>query len=156
MHIDVVPNRGSRPAVLLRESYREGKKVRKRTLANLSALPMAKVELIRCVLRGDALAPVESVFDITQSGLHGHVDGVLTAMRRLGMASTLSARPCRERNLVMALVASRILDAGLPLDQDRRPQGAPHPSPWMDAPNRLPRGASSQDRGPRTTEDIGP
>jgi transposase len=111
MHIDVVPNRGSQPAVLLRESYREGKKVRKRTLANLSSLPMAKVELIRCVLRGDALAPVESLFDITESRLHGHVAAVLTAMRRLGVAGILSARPCRERDLVMAMMASRILDA---------------------------------------------
>ena len=111
MHIDVVPNRGSRPAVLLRESYREGKKVRKRTLANLSSLPMPKVELIRCVLRGDALAPVESLFDITGSRLHGHVAAVLTGMRRLGVPALLSSRPCRERDLVMGMVASRILDA---------------------------------------------
>ena len=110
MHIHVVPNRGSRPAVLLRESYREGKKVKKRTLANLSSLPMQKVELIRRVLNGDPLAPVESLFDITASLLHGHVEAVLTAMRRLGVAALLSSRPCRERDLVIGMVASRILD----------------------------------------------
>ena len=110
MHIDIVPNRGARPAILLRESYREGKRVRKRTLANLSSLPMEKVELIRSVLRGDALASVESLFDVTSSLLHGHVDAVLTAMRRLGVPALLASRPCRERDLVMGMVASRILD----------------------------------------------
>jgi len=111
MHIDIVPNRGSRPAVLLRESFREGKKVRKRTLANLSSLPMDKVEMLRLVLRGDSLAPVDALFDVTGSLLHGHVDAVLTAMRRLGMPALLSSRPCRERDLVMGMVASRVLDA---------------------------------------------
>jgi len=110
MHIDIVPNRGSRPAVLLRESYREGKKVKKRTLANLSSLPMEKVELIRRVLNGVALAPVEMLFDVTASVLHGHVQSVLTAMKRLGLATLISSRPCRERDLVLGMVASRILE----------------------------------------------
>lgn len=55
MHIDIIPNRSSRPTVLLRETYREGNRVKKRTLANLSSLPMEKVEMIRQVLRGDVL-----------------------------------------------------------------------------------------------------
>ena len=58
MHIDIVPNRGSPPTVLLRESYREGKKVKKRTLANLSDLPMIQVEAIRAILRGETWGPV--------------------------------------------------------------------------------------------------
>jgi len=109
MYIDLVPNRGSRPAVLLRESFRAGGKVRKRTLANLSALSMDKVEMIRRVLRGDALAPVESLFDVTASLLHGHVAAVLAAMKRLGLPALISSRPCRERDLVLGMVASRIL-----------------------------------------------
>ncbi len=110
MHIHVVPNRGSRPAVLLRESYREGKKVKKRTLANLSSLPREKVELIRRVLNGVALAPVETLFDVTASFLHGHGQAVLTAMKRLGVGALLSSRPCRERDLVLGMIASRILE----------------------------------------------
>ena len=110
MHIHVVPNRGSRPAVLLRESYREGTQVKKRTLANLSSLPMEKVELIRRVLNGVALAPVETLFDVTASFLHGHGQAVLTAMQRLRVGALLSSRPCRERNLVLGMIAARILE----------------------------------------------
>ena len=109
MHIDIVPNRGSTPAVLLRESYREGRKVKKRTLANLSKLPMAQVEAIRAVLRGDKVVAVEQSFEIVASKIHGDTDAVLLAMRRLGLASLLSARPCREADLVMAMVAARIV-----------------------------------------------
>ncbi|EQD74735.1 transposase, partial [mine drainage metagenome] len=65
MHIDIVPNRKAAPTILLRESYREGKKVRKRTLANLSSLPLAQIEAIRAVLRGEELRPVAQSFEIT-------------------------------------------------------------------------------------------
>ncbi len=109
MHIDIVPNRNSPPAVLLRESYREGKKVKKRTLANLSSLAMEQVELIRAVLRGDALTPVSNAFEIVASRSKGHVDAVLGAMRQLGFAALMSSKPCRERDLVAAMVAARIL-----------------------------------------------
>lgn len=109
MHIDIVPNRASAPAVLLRESYREGGKVRKRTLANLSKLPMAQVEAIRAVLRGDKLVPLAQSFEIVASKSHGDTDAVLLAMRRLGLAGLLSARRCREADLVMAMVAARIV-----------------------------------------------
>ena len=76
MHIDIVPNRGSRPAVLLRETFREGKKIRKRTLANLSKLPMEQIEAIRRVLKGERLVSVAEVFEVSQSRLHGHVAAV--------------------------------------------------------------------------------
>ena len=62
MHINIVPNRGSAPTVLLRESYREGSKVCKRTLANLSALSAAQVQMIRATLRGDVLQPIDKTF----------------------------------------------------------------------------------------------
>lgn len=109
MHIDVVPNRNSKPAYLLRESYREGGKVRKRTLANLSSLPTEQIERIRQILRGEQLAPVETLFKAVASSHHGHVQAVLSAMKRLGFDALLSSRPCRERDLVVAMVAARIL-----------------------------------------------
>jgi transposase len=109
MHVHVVPNRGSAPTVLLRESYREGSKVAKRTLANLSSLSAAQIEAIRAALRGEALQPVAQSFEITQSRGHGHVQGVALAMARVGVASLLGAKACRERELVLAMVASRIV-----------------------------------------------
>ncbi len=109
MHIHIVPNRGSPPTVLLRESYREGAKVRKRTLANLSRLPTAQVEAIRLVLRGEQMCPVAQCFENTASRAHGHVQVVAAAMQRLGFASLIAAKPCRERDLALAMVTSRIL-----------------------------------------------
>jgi hypothetical protein len=109
MYIDVVPNRNSRPAVLLRESVREGSKIKKRTLANLSALSMEQVETIRRVLRGDKLGPLEQHFEITRSQHHGHVAAVRTAMQRLNFDKLISAKACRERDLVLAIVATRLI-----------------------------------------------
>jgi len=111
MHIDIVPNRNSKPAILLRESYREGKNVRKRTLANLSKLPMDQVDAIRRILKGENLIPSDDVFEILQNGSrqHGHVEAVLTAMRRLDFKKLIGSRHSRERDLVLAMVAARIL-----------------------------------------------
>jgi transposase len=109
MHVQIIPNRGSTPTVLLRESYREGTKVCKRTLANLSSLPASQVDSIRATLRGETLQPVAQTFEITRSLAHGHVQAVQLAMQRLGFASLLASKPCPERDLVQAMVASRIL-----------------------------------------------
>jgi hypothetical protein len=109
MHIHIVPNRGASPTVLLRESYRDGRTVKKRTLANLSSLPPAQVETIRAALRGEALRPVHQSCEIIQSRAHGHLAAVAQTMRRLGMALVVAATPCREWDLVLAMVAPRIL-----------------------------------------------
>ena len=109
MHIDVVPNRGARPAYLLRESYREGARVRKRTLANLSSLSEAQILAIRAVLRGEPVSPVAEQFEAIASRAHGHVQAVRLAIQRLGVDSLLAARPCAERDLVRAMVAARII-----------------------------------------------
>jgi hypothetical protein len=109
MYIAIVPNRSSPPAILLREGYREGGKVRNRTLANLSALPMDQVEALRAVLRGEQLRPIGELFEITASAHHGHIQAVRTAMGRLGFDRLLAARPSRERDLVCAMVAARIV-----------------------------------------------
>ena len=109
MHIDIVPNRNARPTFLLRESYREGLRVRKRTLANLSALSEQQIDAIRAVLRGDSLRPAGDLFEIIRSLPHGQVQAVAVAMQRLGFPQLLSARAQPERELVCAMVAARIL-----------------------------------------------
>jgi len=109
MHIDAIPNRGARPTYLLRESYREGTQVRKRTLANLSALSDAQIAALRAVLRGEPVSLVSEQFEILASRAHGHVQAVRVAMQRLGFESLLAARPSAERDLVAAMVAARIL-----------------------------------------------
>lgn len=119
MHINIIPNRGSPPTVLLRESYREGGKVHKRTLANLSALSSAQVQMIRATLRGDVVQPVNQTFEVIASPAHGHVQAVCLAMQRLGFASMLAAKPCRERDLVLAMVASRIISPATKLATTR-------------------------------------
>jgi ribosome-associated translation inhibitor RaiA len=109
MHIDTIPNRNSRPAYLLRESVRDGKKVRKRTLANLSSLPVDQIEMIRRVLKGERLGPVEDGLECVRSAHHGHVEAVRTAMQRLGFDKLVDAKSSRERDIVVAMVAARII-----------------------------------------------
>lgn len=109
MHIDVVPNRDSRPAYLLRESFREGKRVRKRTLANLSSLSDAQILALRAVLRGEQVRPVASMFEAIASRAHGQVQALRSAMRRLDLESLIASRPSRSRDLVCAMLAARVL-----------------------------------------------
>ena len=109
MHIDIVPNRNSRPAYLLRESVREGKRVRKRTLANLSSLNEEQIFAIRAVLRGEHMHGAAERFEVSASKAHGAAQAVRVAMRRLALPKLLGSRPGRERDLVLAMVASRIL-----------------------------------------------
>ena len=94
---------------LLRRSYREDGKVKNETLGNLSHLPDALIEIIRRSLQGETFVPLASAFEITRSRPHGHVQAVATAMARLDMASLLSSKPCAERELVLAMIASRIV-----------------------------------------------
>lgn len=110
MYVDTVPNRSSPPAVLLRESVREGKRIHKRTLANLSDWPASQVEMLRQVLRGQTLVPPEQAFQVVRTLPHGHVAAVLGTLHRLGLDQLLSRTPCRQRNLVIAMIVARILD----------------------------------------------
>jgi len=119
MHIDIIPNRSSPPAVLLRQSYREGKKVRKRTLANLSSLPMEQIEMIRLVLKGKPLAPVGEAFEVVESRLHGHVQAVLAMVKRLGFEKLVNSRGSRMRDLVVGMVVARILQPNSKLAMTR-------------------------------------
>src|SRR5712692_9700892 len=110
MYIAVVPNRGSPPAILLREGYREGRTVKNRTLANLSKWPPQKIDLLRRVLRDEALAPADALFEVVASTHHGHVQAVRIAMQRLGFDALIASRPSRERDLVVAMVVAGILE----------------------------------------------
>jgi hypothetical protein len=110
MYIDFVPNRGSKPAILLRESIREGKRIRKRTIANLSALTLDQAEAIRLVLKGEKLAPACGGLECIRSLPHGHVEAVRIAMRRLGFDKLIDGKASRERDLVVAMVAGRIIE----------------------------------------------
>ena len=109
MYIDIVPNRSSPPAILLRESIREGKRVRKRTIANLSALPIEQAEMIRRVLKGEKLGPMQSALEVLRSQHHGHVEAVRAAMKQLGFDRLIDAKSSRVRDLAVAMVAGRII-----------------------------------------------
>lgn len=112
MYVETVPNRGSRPAVLLRESYREDGKVKKRTLLNLTDWPEAKIEALRRALRGDAVPGPVAEPEIVRSLPHGHVAAVVGVMRSLGLPGLLATKPSRSRDLCMAMMAARILRPG--------------------------------------------
>ena len=114
MYVAKVPNRGSPPAVLLRESYREAGKVKNRTLANLSAWPDAKVDALSRVLKGQPppAADLDGTFEITRSLPHGHVAAVLGTARRLGLDELIDPVPSRHRDLVMAMAVAQVIDPG--------------------------------------------
>jgi len=111
--IDVVPNGRSAPAVLLRESYREGKRVRKRTIANLGQLPPALIDGLRVLLQGGAVVgrPGEAL-EIRRSLPHGHVAAVIAMIRKLELPRLLGRTATRERDLALALIASRVTAPG--------------------------------------------
>lgn len=108
MYVERVPNRGSPPAVLLRESYRDGGKVKKRTLANLSSWPDERVEMLRMVLRGDEVVPRADAFEVHRSLPHGAAAAVWAQARHLGFPAILGP-PGRMRDVAMALVCARVL-----------------------------------------------
>ena len=111
LYITTLPHRNSPPAILLREGYREDVRVKTRTLANLSKLPPEAIAVLRHVLQGKQMVPANKLFEIVENGsrAHGPTEAVLTTMRRLGFFQLINSRPSRERDLVVAMVAARIL-----------------------------------------------
>jgi len=95
---------------LLRRTYRQAGKVKHETLGNLSRLPATTIELIRRAVRGDALVPPDDAFEVIRSRPHGHVAAVVGTARTLGLPALLAATRSRERDLVEALIAARVLD----------------------------------------------
>jgi hypothetical protein len=110
MYVAVIPNRGSRPAILLRESYRDGAKVRNRTLANLSHWPAEQIETLRAALRGDKLVPAGEGLEIVRALPHGHVAAALGMARRIGLDRILPPGADRRRQLALALIVARLID----------------------------------------------
>ena len=110
MYVERVPNRSSPPAVLLRESYRDGGRIKKRTLANLSKLPHEAVEAVRRVLRGEPLVNPQEAFTCVRSLPHGHVAAVLSTLKQLGLHTLLARQPSRWRELAVALIVARVID----------------------------------------------
>lgn len=96
-------------SVLLRQSYREGRRVKNRTLASLTALPAAAIDAVERVLRGQTLAPVDEALTIQRSRPHGHVAATLGTARKLGLEALLDPQSSRQRDLVVAMVAGRVL-----------------------------------------------
>jgi len=110
MYVARVPNRGSPPAVLLRESYREAGKVKTRTLANLTAWPDAKVSALAAVLKGQQpAAALEGAFEIARSLPHGHVAAVLGMLRGLGLEELIDPARSRHRDLVTAIAVAQVI-----------------------------------------------
>lgn len=111
MYIERIPNRNSPGAVLLRESYREGDKVRKRTLANLSKLPDHAVDGLQLLLKGGtAIESLPEAFKIIRSRPHGHVAAVLGSLKNTGLHQLIHEENTRERRLVLAMIVARIIE----------------------------------------------
>jgi Transposase DDE domain len=110
MYVAIVPNRSSRPAILLRESYRDGNSVKNRTLANLSDWPMDRIETLRAALRGDKLVPAGEGMEIVRALPHGHVAAALGMAHQIGLDDLLPDGPERQRNLALALIVERLID----------------------------------------------
>jgi hypothetical protein len=107
----VIPNRGSPPAILLRESFRENGKTKNRTLANLSGWSAERIDLLRAVLRGERLLPAADAMQIVRALPHGHVLAALDTTRRIDLDALLPRRaPRRRRDLALALIIARMLD----------------------------------------------
>src|ERR1700746_1386960 len=126
MYITRVPNRASPPAVLLRESYREGGKVKNRTVANLSSWPEAKVEALSRALKGLPPAGLEGMGEVARSLPHGHVAAVLGTIRELGLEELIDPEPSRQRDLVTAMAVAQVIapDSKLAIARGLREQPA--------------------------------
>ena len=109
MYIERVPNRNSRPAILLREGWREGKIIRKRTIANLTNWSEQKVEALRRLLKDEPMVSANEAFIVERSIPHGHVEAVLHTIKSLGLDGVISSKRCRNRDLVVAMIAERLI-----------------------------------------------
>jgi transposase len=119
MYIATIPNRGSPPAILLRQSYRLDGKVKTRTLANLTDWPEHKIESLKRLLRGETLVSPQDAFTIEDSVPHGHVQAVLGTIRKLDLDSLIASKPSRQRDLVVAMIAERLIAASSKLATTR-------------------------------------
>ncbi len=109
-HVDKIPNRNSPPAILFRKAWREGKRIRRITLANLTRVPEEIVDGIRAMLKGGVVVQsVEQIFTIKRSLPHGHVAAALGMCRKLGLERILHKKRSRERDLALGAIVARLL-----------------------------------------------
>lgn len=127
MYVDKVPNRNSPAAYLVRESYREDGKVKKRTIANISFLSEPQIESFRALLKGASVSAknvrFDDAFDLVATTPHGHVAAVLGTMEKLGIPGLLARSDSPERRNALALIAGRILSPGSKLALSRHLSG---------------------------------
>jgi transposase len=109
MYIDEVPNRNSKPTILLREGKRKGKTVVKKTLLNITHWPPYLIEGLRTLLRDKKFLTFSDVFAIERSLPHGHVEIILGTIRKLGLDTLISSVPSRERDLVLGMIVARLI-----------------------------------------------
>jgi hypothetical protein len=109
MYIESIPNRNSPPAILLREAWREGKRIRKRTIVNLSHWPSEKIEALGRVLKNEPMITAREAFVIERSIPHGHVEAILGTIKRIGLDKLIASTRCRDRDFVVAMIAERLL-----------------------------------------------
>lgn len=109
MHVERVPNRNSKPTILLRETWREGKHVKKRTLANITHWPEEKIEALKRVLKGETLISPKEAFIIEQSLPHGHVEAILGTIKNIGLDRIISSKPSKERDLTIGMIVERLI-----------------------------------------------
>jgi len=110
MYIEKVPNRKSKPAYLLREGTRVGKKIQKKTLANLSHLSSEQIEALQLILKNEKLVSPERCFEIIRSLQHGHIHAVLTTIKKLGLDYLIASKYSENKNLILGMIVSRILN----------------------------------------------
>ena len=121
MYVAVVPNRSSPPAVLLRESYRDGDSVKTRTLSNLTHWPADKLEALRRLLKGEtSLSDPTQRFQIERSLPHGHIAAVLGMTRKLGLDRLLPGKPERLAKLALAMIVARVIEPAAKLATARQ------------------------------------
>ena len=125
MYIDTVPNRNSPPAILVRESYREHGKHKKRTLANLSKLPAGAIELLRLYFRGEPIRSehLQHSFDILRTEPYGHIAAVLGSLRNCALEQLLSTKRNRHCDVVTAMIVERIINPSSKLATTRHLTG---------------------------------
>ena len=110
MYIESIANRNSRPCILLREDHRQGKKVVKKTLANLTNWPADVVEGLRILIKGGGVLRSADDFEVVRSLPHGNVAAVMAILKRIGLHTIIASRSSSKRNLIVAMIAARILD----------------------------------------------
>lgn len=108
MYVAEIPNRGGKPTFIIREGFREGGKVKNRTIANITHWPKDQINALKLVLNGTKIAAVDELFEKVESKHHGHVQAVLKVIDKLGLDKLISAKPCRERNIIIAVIVARL------------------------------------------------